>query len=124
MRPNDLMPDDRLVPFLRGVEAFRRDHSTVSALHLSVFLIVATRAPLRLSEIAKALDISQTTLSTALARLVEEGRMHQRVGPALGLIAVETHPDDSRAKVASLTAKGRHIVLSMRDVLERPVRPR
>lgn len=117
MRPNDLLPDDRLRPLLQAVEAFRADHGTVSVLHLSVFLVVATRSPLRVGDISKALGIAPTSVSTALARLVEEEHCHQPVGPPAGLISLEQHPEDRRIKIASLTAKGRHIVLAMRDVM-------
>jgi DNA-binding MarR family transcriptional regulator len=36
-----------------------------------------------------------------------------------GLVVRETHPDDKRAKVVSLTAEGRRVVRSARSVTER-----
>lgn len=105
------------MPLLRAVEVFRTGRDTVSALHIAAFLVVATKAPLRVKDLANALEVCPSTASTVLSRLVEEEYSHQSVGQPLGLVALEPHPEDGRAKVVSLTAKGRHVVLALRDAL-------
>lgn len=114
---NDPFPEQRLDTLFRATEVFRTGRDGASALQLAIFLLTASRAPVTIREIRGTLKAPATSISTALAMLGEGNDIRSRGGKSFGLIALEHHPEDRREKVASLTAKGRHLVLSMRDAL-------
>lgn len=119
MRHEGTLPDKHLVPLARAVAAFRADHPTVSLTAFAVFLEATIRPQQRATDIAAALGISPTSLATTMSRLLQAGIVRSRgnAGPPLGLLVLEPHPEDGRAKCVALTDQGQQVASAMRLAL-------
>jgi DNA-binding MarR family transcriptional regulator len=98
------------------IDEFRKigasDHGGLEAATLQVFFLIAANPGIRMKEIEKATSLSPSAVSRNVLALSERSWKKGpdgKFGPGLDLIVTASDPFDPRAKVATLTPKGRRL---------------
>lgn len=109
---SDASLEKTIEQLFRAIEVFREGRDRCSVLHVAMFLLIASRSPISPSDMKAPLGLSMSSVSTALARLIDYSRSGHEAEP-LGLITLDRHPRDTRTKLAFLTPAGRELVERM-----------
>ncbi len=80
----------------------------------SVFLEVARRDGIGVSEVAGKVGVSQSSASRNVAALSDR---HWLKRPGLGLVTLEMNPEDIRRKIVALTPKGIKLVKQLSHIV-------
>lgn len=106
-----------LETLFRSVEVYRRYTDSKSLLFFEMFVLVAARAPIGPTDIAKALDVDQATVTGGMSTLGEKrtGLPDRYRNPA-ALVSFVEHPADARKKLVGLTPRGSQLVAEMRAI--------
>lgn len=91
----------------RSLSPFFRIRVTVTARSIHVFLLVAEKEGLSVSEYAKRADMPITTMSRTLLDMSERD---SRFAEGDGLIESRDNPENRREKIYNLTVKGRALL--------------
>jgi DNA-binding MarR family transcriptional regulator len=97
----------KLLKLYEALEEFRGLEQLNTLLMMQTFLVIATRAPLTLTDLAKRVRLPGGTISGFIQRLGDGGGIEdKRVASPLHLISIVEDPEDARRRLAALTSKG------------------
>ncbi len=99
----------------RVINAVRIVDDTMPVQTLSVFLGVAQKEPISISDLATLTGLAQSSASRNVAALSE---WHWLKKPGLGLVKLEVDPMELRKKLVTLTPKGKKLVEQLTGLVE------
>jgi DNA-binding MarR family transcriptional regulator len=94
---------------LASLDAFRKEYSEFPLQQMLLLLTIAQAGETTLSDVAKQLDIAQSTASRLIISLGERPTRGGLTGQ-WGFITTKADPEDDRRKLITLTIKGHNFV--------------
>ena len=98
----------KLNQLLSCLEVFRQVDQEMPSQRIVLFLLVASRPGMRMSDVAKKLGLSSSAVSRNLSELSKWGIGINK--PGVDLLYAEENPQDRREKMIYLTPKGERLV--------------
>lgn len=101
---------------IKIVEELRKFDPAMQVQTVAVFLVVASKPGVSMSEIAKEVDIAQSSVSRNVAALSKWHRLNKR---GHDLVYSTEDPSERRRKVVMLTHRGEQLAKLIREVFEK-----
>ena len=114
MSADDMVWASKLV---RSLEEFRKVNQDVTANQILTFLHIATKDGASQRDLEKETGLDNGTISRICAILSERG-LKGRAAEPMDMIRIVMSPNDYRARVQTLSAKGRRVFNSLRDIMK------
>ena len=114
MTRHQLVTDEELLPLLEVIEEFRVFHKEVPAQVISTFFYVAAHNPCLLVDLQRDLRMKSGSASRCTDWLTDINRLGK---PGPNLVKKEPDPLNANRAMLSLTAKGDHLVRTIKRIL-------
>lgn len=105
---------DKIKIYMKFVAMFRDMDSEIPLTTVAVFLAVVQNEGMTMKDMAKMLNISQSSCSRNVAYLAQYHRLNK---PGLGLLVTQEDPMERRRKVVQLTRRGKSFVDKLNSMI-------
>ena len=94
----------------KALKTLSSEHNDLSVTTVMCLLEVALNEGLTIKELSDSLEMTHSVASYNVAILTERGSKRKKGSEGLDLVKREEHPEDTRAKVLTLTSKGKNLI--------------